>query len=132
MGTGYQEQRHAELVKVWSQRVRECVASGQSVRSWCEGNGFAIKQYYYWKKQIQEEDCAVDQTLAGVLKRIDPALLKNEEAVRENEEAVRENEEAVRSVRGVTVLHGDSSIIFPAGSSCGTIAELVKALNRHV
>ena len=33
---------------------------------------------------------------------------------------------------GVTIRHGESVITLPAGSSAEAVADLVKALNRHV
>ena len=40
-------------------------------------------------------------------------------------------DECETGVPGITIRHGESSIILPAGVNAESIAELVKALNRH-
>ena len=93
-----------------------------SVRAWCKEQGIAIQTYYHWEKRFVTE--ATRQlslpipTQAGILMRVNPDALPNGDV------------NAIDT--GITLRHGESVITLPAGSSAEAIADLVKALNRHV
>lgn len=38
--------------------VKECQASGMSVKTWCRQNDIKESAYYYWLKQIRRKACA--------------------------------------------------------------------------
>ena len=38
----------------WAPIVKECHASGMSIRSWCALNDVDEKRFYYWQKKIRE------------------------------------------------------------------------------
>ena len=92
-----------------------------SVRGWCKGQGIAIQTYYHWEKRFVSE--ATRQlslpaaTQARMLMRVNPDALPSGDV------------NAIGS--GITIRHGESIITLPAGSSAESVAELVKALNRH-
>ena len=121
MGTGVQELKHAAKVQEWSARVAECRSSGIGVKAWCREHGIALKTYYNWERQIVKE--VVRQyalpapTQGGVLMQVNPDTMPSGESV------------AVRS--DITIRHGESIISLPAGISTESVADLVKALNRH-
>lgn len=121
MGTSVQELKLAARMQEWSTRIAECRSSGMSVRAWCKEQGIAIQTYYRWEKRFVTE--ATRQlspsalTQAGMLMRVDPEALPNGD----------ENFIGF----GITIRHGGSVIILPAGSSAEAVADLVKALNRH-
>ena len=107
---GVQALKHAALLQAWSGRIAECRSSGKTVKAWCEAEGVSIKTYYYWEKRIvaeagQEANLSVT-TQSSMLMRVSPETL--------------------------SIRHGKSTIALPTGSSVETIADLVKALNRHV
>lgn len=37
----------------WALIIKECRASGMSVKSWCEQNDVSEKQFYYWQRKIK-------------------------------------------------------------------------------
>ena len=121
MGTDVQELKLAARMQEWSARVAECRSSGMSVRAWCKEQGIAIQTYYRWEKRFVTE--ATQQlglpvpTQSGMLMRVNPDALPNGD------------ENSIGS--GITIRHGESVIALPAGSSAETVADLVKALNRH-
>ena len=121
MATGVQELKLAARMQEWSARIAECRGSGMSVRAWCKEQGIAIQTYYHWEKRFVTE--ATQQlslpapTQAGMLMRVNPDALPGDTGG------------TIGS--GITMRHGDSIITLPAGSSAESVAELVKALNRH-
>ena len=121
MGMSVQELKHAARLQEWSGRVAECRNSGISVKAWCAEKGIALKTYYNWEKQIVK--AATQQyTLpvpaqAGLLMQVNPDTMPSDEM------GTIEN--------SIIIRHGESVITLPAGSSAETVADLVKALNRH-
>ena len=119
---GVQAMKHAALLQAWSGRIAECRSSGKTVKAWCEAEGVSIKTYYYWEKRIvaegsQQANLPVT-TQSSMLMRVNPETLSDEDTG---------SREACFTIR-----HGKSTITLPNGSSIETIADLVKALNRHV
>ena len=118
---GVQAMKHAALLQEWSSKIAECRSSGMSVKAWCNEKGIPIKTYYYWEKWFVTE--ATQQlslpapTQAGMLMRVYPDAMP------------RGDVDAIGS--GITIRHGESVITLPAGSSTESVADLVKALNRH-
>ena len=118
---GVQAMKHAALLQEWSSKIAECRSSGMSVKAWCNEKGIPIKTYYYWEKWFVTE--ATQQlslpapTQAGMLMRVNLDAMP------------RGDVDAIGS--GITIRHGESIITLPAGSSAESVAELVKALNRH-
>ena len=121
MATGVQELKLAARMQEWSARIAECRGSGMSVRAWCKEQGIASQTYYHWEKRFVTE--ATQQlslpapTQAGMLMRVNPDALPGDTGG------------TIGS--GITIRHGESIITLPAGSSAESVAELVKALNRH-
>ena len=118
---GVQALKHAALLQAWSGRIAECRSSGKTVKAWCEAEGVSIKTYYYWEKRIVAEASQPvnlpERTRGGILMRVIPEALSDGDAG--------------RSEGCITIQHGKSIITLPSGSSVGTIADLVKALNRY-
>ena len=121
MGTGVQELKLAARMQEWSARIAECRSSGMSVRAWCREQGIAIQTYYHWEKRFITE--ATQQlslpvpAQTGMLMRVNPDALPSGDV------------NAIGT--GITIRHGESVIILPAGSSAEEVAELVRALNRY-
>ena len=121
MGTSVHELKHAAKLREWSARVAECRGSGVGVKAWCVEQGIALKTYYNWERQIVKAATSQYElstpVQSGMLVQVRPdALPSNDEM-------------SIRSA--ITIRHGESIISLPVGSSAETIAELVKALNRH-
>ncbi|MDA8220762.1 IS66 family insertion sequence element accessory protein TnpB [Desulfosporosinus sp.] len=41
----------------WTEIVRECRSSGQTVAVWCAENSIKLRNYYYWLKQVRTAAC---------------------------------------------------------------------------
>jgi len=41
----------------WAQFIRDCKASGLSIKAYCEGHGVKKSAYYYWLKKLRDEAC---------------------------------------------------------------------------
>lgn len=48
------EATRAYRINQWTQIIRQCRNSGQTVKAWCEENGVDSKRYYYWLKCVRE------------------------------------------------------------------------------
>ena len=121
MGIGVTELKREVMLREWSARIAECRNSGKTVKEWCAEQGISVQTYYRWEKRFVEK---ATQHLslpapaqAGMLMRIDPETMPGDEMG------------TVGSC--ITIRHGESVITLPAGSSAETVADLVKALNRH-
>ena len=121
MGSSVQELKHTAKLEEWSERIAECRSSGKGVKAWCTEQGIALKTYYNWERQIikaatrQYALPAPAQT--GALVGINPNAMPGDDI-----------EEIGYAI---TIRHGECVITLPSGSSVETIADLVKALNRH-
>ena len=121
MAAGVQELKLAARMQEWSARIAECRSSGMSVRAWCREQGIAIQTYYHWEKRFITE--ATQQlslpvpAQTGMLMRVNPDALPSGDV------------NAIGT--GITIRHGESVIMLPAGSSAEEVAELVRALNRY-
>ena len=115
------ELKREAMLREWSAKIVECRNSGKTVKEWCVEQGIAVQTYYRWEKRFVEK--ATQQlslpatTQAGLLMRVNPDAMASGDADRIGQE--------------ITIRHGESVITLPAGSSAETVADLVKALNRH-
>ncbi len=41
----------------WTEIIRECRSSGQTIKAWCADHGINTKSYYYWQKRVREAAC---------------------------------------------------------------------------
>lgn len=46
---------HEYRLALWTDRIKECRASGLTVAKWCEQKNIGIKNYYYWMRKIKRE-----------------------------------------------------------------------------
>jgi transposase-like protein len=44
-------------LKQWTEIIRECRSSGQTVASWCEAHDVNSKSYYYWLRRVRTAAC---------------------------------------------------------------------------
>ena len=111
--------KHEMLLRDWREKIAECRTSGKSVRGWCAERGIGEKRYYYWEKRVLAEGAGEMKLPAAIrecrLSRIVPEALPG----------------SCNFEAGITIRHGDSIISLPVGSCLETVADLVKALNRH-
>lgn len=41
----------------WTEIVRECRSSGQTISAWCADHDINPKSYYYWLRKVREAAC---------------------------------------------------------------------------
>lgn len=41
----------------WTEIIRECRSSGQTVTAWCNDHDINPKSYYYWLRRVREAAC---------------------------------------------------------------------------
>lgn len=46
---------HQIRCEQWSQIITNCLASGQSKKTWCQENGVSEKSFYYWQRILRNE-----------------------------------------------------------------------------
>ena len=46
------ELKHEANLQRWSQAIRDCRASGLTVKAWCKGHGISAATYYRWERAI--------------------------------------------------------------------------------
>lgn len=51
------EVTHKYRLNQWTQNIRECRSSGQTVAAWCAEHNINPKSYYYWLKRIRTAAC---------------------------------------------------------------------------
>ena len=123
--------RKANIEK-WKQEIMECRGSGKQVTAWCAEQGINPETYYYHERACLEEisengtePYGISQETEGVssLVKFDPRKLP---ASGKSQKAGSPD-----CIPGIIIRHGETVITMPMGSTAETIAELVKALNRH-
>lgn len=58
-------------IQQWSNIIRACQSSGQTVVSWCADNGINVKTYYYWLRKLRLKSLP-EQTLPAEKKMETP------------------------------------------------------------
>lgn len=59
----------------WSDIIKNCQSSGQTVVSWCKENGINIKTYYYWLRKLRLH-MMNEQSLSAVGQEESPPCFK--------------------------------------------------------
>ncbi len=49
----------------WTEIVRQCLSSGQTVAVWCAENNIKPASYYYWLRKIRKAACEALPSLSG-------------------------------------------------------------------
>ncbi len=122
--------RQEALIPVWQDRIRDCRASGLSVRAWCAMHNVSHQTYYTWEKRClarAEEDLTQKETnisQGNTLIKITPDLLPSSQ---EKQECTISNVSAELVIRC-----GCVSMDISSRMPVAKIAALVSALNSHV
>lgn len=51
------ETTHTYRLKQWTEIIRECRTSGQTVTTWCKAHDVNSKSYYYWLRKVRASAC---------------------------------------------------------------------------
>lgn len=46
---------HQIRCEQWNRIITDCLASGQSKKTWCRENGVSEKSFYYWQRILRNE-----------------------------------------------------------------------------
>lgn len=49
--------RNRYRLQKWTEIIRDCRSSGQTVVRWCTDHEVNVKSYYYWLRKIRETAC---------------------------------------------------------------------------
>jgi transposase-like protein len=49
--------RNRYRLQQWTEIIRDCRSSGQTVVRWCADHEVSVKSYYYWLRKIREAAC---------------------------------------------------------------------------
>ena len=119
------------LIPFWQDRIRDCRASGLTVREWCAKNNVSRQTYYTWEKKCltrAEQELVkkgTETTSHGnALIKITPELLPSNKEVEECLVSTASAELVIRC--------GCVSMEISPQMPVARIAELVSALNSHV
>jgi len=59
------EVTHKYRLNQWTQIIRECRGSGQTVAAWCAEHNINPKSYYYWLKRVRTAACEALPACSG-------------------------------------------------------------------
>lgn len=51
------EMRNRYRLQQWTEIIRDCRSSGQTVVRWCADHEVNVKSYYYWLRKVREAAC---------------------------------------------------------------------------
>ena len=116
------EAKRQARLEEWHGRIEEQQRSGLTVKDWCEQSGCGEGQFYYWLKLVRMETINRYETGSQglTLVRVEPTQLRS--GTRESVST------AASQALGIVIRYGRATVEMPAGTQCGAIAELVKAL----
>lgn len=49
--------RNRYRLQQWTEIIRNCRSSGQTVVRWCADHEVSVKSYYYWLRKVREATC---------------------------------------------------------------------------
>lgn len=61
-------------LKKWTEIIRECRSSGQTISSWCADHDINSKTYYYWLRRVRTAAC---ETLPSLCSQNNPIVPVN-------------------------------------------------------
>lgn len=106
---GLRELNQQNKLAIWSERVSECRASGQSVQTWCKEHGICSQTYYKWQKRLY--------TLAEAQQKVQFA-----------EVTATHREPAAAHPVGITIHIGGAVVDVPGGADMATLEQVVRML----
>ncbi|WP_144029028.1 IS66 family insertion sequence element accessory protein TnpA, partial [Paenibacillus rigui] len=75
------EMRNRYRLQQWTEIIRDCRSSGQTVVRWCAEHGVSVKSYYYWLRKVREAACeslpAFSSSNESILVPVPPTLRTN-------------------------------------------------------
>lgn len=75
------EMRNRYRLQQWTEIIRDCRSSGQTVVRWCADHEVSVKRYYYWLKKIRK---AAIESLPACSTPNEPTLVPVHPSLRTN------------------------------------------------
>lgn len=97
------EMKNRYRLQQWTEIIRDCRSSGQTVVRWCADHEVNVKSYYYWLKKIRE--AAID-SLPSFSSPNEPTLVPIPSSLRTNaprSEASHEQAAIILRTEAVTI-----------------------------
>lgn len=102
----------------WTNTIRECQASNQTVAAWCDEHDVSIKSYYYWLRKLRMSTIQKSSTSLAEISEDRPAVFKKLEV-----------QSPLPNTRAAIIIHlGGATIEVNDGTSQQTIQAVLLAL----
>jgi transposase-like protein len=105
----------------WTEIVRECRNSGQTVKTWCANHDINPKTYYYWLRRVREAACQALQPLGENSVIVPVNIPKN---------AVGTDPAAAESSSHITLWFGSVTLELRNNASATLIENTLRALQN--
>lgn len=93
----------------WTEIIRECLSSGQTVNVWCAEHGIKPHSYYYWLKRVREAACETLPALSSENNLIVPVNLSMDTSLVHTENQESQCDIVIRFGSVVLELHNNAS-----------------------
>jgi hypothetical protein len=112
-------------INYWSDLIKECRSSSQTVSSWCQEHNINMKSYYYWLRKIRTAACNSIPDLSNKPQSIVPLKIAGEAQPVFTKIKTPASEPAQPAI----ILRFNSAVLeIQNGASNGTIENTLKAL----
>lgn len=116
------EVTHNYRMNQWTEIIKECRSSGQTVSSWCAEHNINPKSYYYWLRRVREAACEALPSLSDGNDAIVPVNFSIDAARR-----IPKNQEASP---GILLRFGSVTLELYNNTSPALIENTIKALQN--
>lgn len=106
----------------WTEIIRECRSSGQTISAWCTENNINIKRYYYWLKRVRTAAC---ESLPIIGDQEQPII-----PVKMSTSFVASSPAARETSRHITLRVGTAILELQNGASTDLIENTLRALTH--
>ena len=70
------EVTHQFRLNKWTEIIRECRSSGQTISAWCEDHNVSTKSYYYWLRKVRTAACEALPAINPIENTIVPVSIR--------------------------------------------------------
>ncbi len=110
----------------WSQALQERVATGESIKAFCQSRGVSRNTYFYWQRKLRE---AASSKLSNLQEAEEKSLIPRGWAVcTPQESAIALEEQTVATSNSVTIEIGKCRMKVTADTDPGLIAKACRLL----
>ena len=102
----------------WRSLIIQRSNSGQSIRAWCEENGFTEQQYYYWLRRVRND------ALSGNIASPSCNLVKVDMS------QMPVSAPSQLEQKSIIIRHGSTTVELPGNTTCDYIVGVLKGLEQ--